>query len=213
MHRNNMVHGSSAEEAARRILIGLQERVRQHYDSFTADNSYVLARHRHLFLSRTQDQRLSMSYDFLTCWLRSVDEAREQLVFHTASQQTAASRFFGPPPISPVQSTDTSDGDYIASSTHDSETTSLATASTQETTRTGSSVPTLPDTISWHSFSDGFDTTSDSSASTTSLLAPIRFDHQPSSLPPPFPARPIASFSSVAEASASDEDSLLGLYG
>ena len=90
LHRNTLVHGADAEESAQRILTGLRDQVRQHYFAFKADESYVLARHRYLFTSHTLDQRLSLSYDNVTCWLRSVDEARHQLATKVAYQQLYA---------------------------------------------------------------------------------------------------------------------------
>jgi hypothetical protein len=85
-----LVHGADAEESAQRILTGLRDQVRQHYFAFKADESYVLARHRYLFTSHTLDQHLSLSYDNVTCWLRSVDEARHQLATQVAYQQLYA---------------------------------------------------------------------------------------------------------------------------
>jgi len=213
-HCNTIVHGASVEETAQRILSGLCDQVLQHYIRFNADNSYVLARHRYLFQSRTQEQRLSMSYDYLNCWLRSVDEARELQASHIASQQVNASRFFDLPTSSSVHTSHTSDTDYIAPSSQGSDTASLITTLTHPSTRTGSSASILPDTtISWGFSSYNDDNSSASIVTTSSLLAPISFCSRvpspPLSLeiaPQHAPVRSTADWSSD-----SDDDSLLGL--
>jgi len=175
-HRNTIVHGASAEETAQRILSGLRDQVLQHYTRFNADNSYVLARHRYLFQSRTQYQRLSMSYDSLKCWLRSVDEAQELQASHIASQQANATLFFDLPTSSSVQTSDTSDTEYIAPSAQGSDTTSIVTNLTHPSTRTGSSASTLLDTTNAWGFSSDDENISNASIDTTSsLLAPTSF--------------------------------------
>jgi hypothetical protein len=118
----------------------------------------VLARHRYLFTSRTLEQRLSLSYDDVTCWLRSVDEARHQLATHVASQQFFATRHFGPHPL-PMEeafNTDPSDEDYVATTSQDTVLTSLDTASTQPSTCTdNSSVLIASSLVSWCTSLDG----------------------------------------------------------
>jgi len=110
-------------ENAQRILTGLRDQVRQHYQSYEVDNTYVLVCHRYLFASRTLNQRLSLSYDYTTCWLCSVEEARLQMVLYEDSQRASAARFFGTPPTpTPFQDTV---GSYVfhAGSWSDSSTT------------------------------------------------------------------------------------------
>ena len=105
-HRNGLVHSSEAAENAQRILTGLQDQVHQHYQSYEADNTYGLAHHWCLFSSLTLDQRLSLSYDYTTCWLRSIEEASLQMVLYEDSQRASAARFFGTPPTpTPLQDT------------------------------------------------------------------------------------------------------------
>jgi len=110
-------------ENAQRILTGLWDQVRQHYQSYEADHTYVLGCHRYLFASRTLNQRLSLLYDYTTCWLRSIEEARLQMVLYEDSQRALAARFFGTPPTpTPFQDTV---GSYVshAGSWSDSSTT------------------------------------------------------------------------------------------
>jgi hypothetical protein len=175
-HRNAIVHGADAEETTQRILIGLRDQVHQHYSSFSDDAGYVLARHRYLFTSRTLEQRLSMSYDYVNCWLRSVDEARTQLTTHVAAQQDAAAHFFGAPAGHPAPNNDSIslDSDYVASSEVDTDTTSLVTHSMQDTTCTyASDVVSLSDAHSWGTlmYDSSLDRTSDDN---TSSLGSIR---------------------------------------
>jgi hypothetical protein len=118
-----------------------------------------MARHRYIFSSRTLEHRLTKPYDYLTCWLRSVTEARTQVGLHVESQQAAAARFFGPPPplTSPSDDLDSQDDDYIASTALDTASTSLVTTSTHPSTCTYlTEADTLPDDGSWGSPHDIF---------------------------------------------------------
>ena len=93
-----------------------------------------------------------MSYDYVNCWLRSVDEARTQITSHVEIQQEAATRFFGAPAGYPALNKDSVslDSDYVASSEVDTDTTSLVTHSTQDTTcMYASEVASLSDECSW----------------------------------------------------------------
>jgi hypothetical protein len=88
------------------ILTGLRVQVRQHYQSYEVDYTYVLGCHRYLFASCTLNQRLSLLYDYTTCWLRSVEEACLQMVLYEDSQRALAACFFGTPPTpTPFQDT------------------------------------------------------------------------------------------------------------
>jgi len=138
-HHNELVHGADAAENAQRILTGLRDQVRQHYQAYQLDPGYVLSRHMHLFTSRSLEQCLQLSYDYIACWLRSVDEARQQLADHLETQRMAAIRFFGPPPLPQVHrdglvSDASSDSKYIPSVPPDFISTSLHTQSTLPTT-------------------------------------------------------------------------------
>jgi hypothetical protein len=154
-----------------------------------------------------------MSYDYLTCWLRSVDEARELLTTHVASQQAAATRFLGPPPFSPTHPGEGSDEDYVASSSQDTGTTSLVTSTTQSSTRTYiSATGTLSDTVPWgQSLDDGlsYDSLSDAALS---VLDSIGFHPQaPSPMSGSDIHQPYIFFcQSLDSEDASDVDSLLG---
>jgi hypothetical protein len=169
-HRNELVHGADAAANAQRILTSLRDQVCQHYQAYQLDPGYVLSRHMHLFTSRSLERRLQMSYDYVTCWLQSVDEARQQLANHIETQRMAAIQFFGPPPRLKVQrdgleSGTSSDSEYIPSVPPDSISTSLHTQSTLPTTGTTGSFDDMSDgtfsTVSYE-FSMSLDSDSES---------------------------------------------------
>jgi len=80
-NRNLIVHGATSEEQAIRELEQLRMQFKQHYDSYTTNSGYVLPRHAYLFTHRSLSQRSQLSYDGMKCWLLSVDEARQILIF------------------------------------------------------------------------------------------------------------------------------------
>jgi hypothetical protein len=84
----------SEEETAAWLLNQLHGEIHHHYSLFTANPSYVLPRHSYLFLQRILPQRLTMSYDYLKCWLRSVREARNILLFQDTVLRTSSAQFF-----------------------------------------------------------------------------------------------------------------------
>jgi len=80
-NRNLIVHGATSEEQAIRELEQLSMQIKQHYDSYTTNSGYVLPHHAYLFNHRSLSQRSQLSYDGMKCWLLSVDEARQILIF------------------------------------------------------------------------------------------------------------------------------------
>jgi uncharacterized protein YfcZ (UPF0381/DUF406 family) len=64
-----------------RELEQLRTQIKQHYDSYTTNSGYVLPRHAYLFTHHSLSQRLQLSYDGMKCWLHSVDEAHQVLLF------------------------------------------------------------------------------------------------------------------------------------
>jgi hypothetical protein len=93
-HCNALILGATVEENAARVLSDLHHQLNYHYQQFQEDPTYVLARHQYLFLNRTKEQRLQHSYDYLVCWLRSVEEGRHSLAYHLRSLRSEAARFF-----------------------------------------------------------------------------------------------------------------------
>ncbi len=176
-HRNSIVHGSGADESANRILMGLRDQVTQHYLSFQADNNYVLSRHRHLFTTRTLAQRLTVSYDYLVCWLRSVEEARSALSFHIHSQSNAATRFFGQRLPPQGSESDESDEDYSVSNASDISATTFTRSTRTMSASEDSSLPSASSYAPEIDASLAEDAPSDSSShldfSTQSCVAPL----------------------------------------
>lgn len=52
------------------------------YKEYDDNPHMILPTHSHLFTSRIMTQQLKHNYDNLTCWLRSVSEAKLDLVHH-----------------------------------------------------------------------------------------------------------------------------------
>jgi len=209
-HRNTVIHGTSAEASAQLILTGLRDQVRHHYSMFLADNGYVLARHQYLFTSRTLDQRLSLSYDHLNCWLRSIQEACELYATHLASQQTAARRFFGPPRVAPSPPpSDYTDEDYSGSNQQDTASTSLTTSATHLTARIHSvDTGTLSETVDWASaVEDTITYTTSHSSDNSNIFDFVGFNSQLSV--PGSPPTVIHGHSLRSSETTDDDNSLL----
>jgi len=208
-HRNTVIHGTSAEASAQIILTGLRDQVRHHYSMFLADNGYVLARHRYLFTSRSLEQCLSLSYDHLNCWLRSIQEARELYAIHLASQQAAARRFFGPPQAAPSPPpSDYTDDDYSGSNQQDTASTSLTTSTTHLTPRTHSvDTGTSFDTFDWSSAVEDTISYTSQSSENSYLFDFVGF-HSQISVPGSPPAL-IHGQSMRSSKTTDDDDSLL----
>ena len=93
-HWNGIVHGITVEDTTTCILTNLHPQVWYHYQQFQDDTNYVLTRRQYLFLNRTLEQRLIHSYNYLVCWLHSVEEARHFLAFHPTNLRSEAAVFF-----------------------------------------------------------------------------------------------------------------------
>jgi hypothetical protein len=92
--RNQFIHGSSVEELATIIILDhLQQHAIHHYKQYNINPGYLLQCHHHLFQKPLQD-KLKLPYDHLSCWLRSVDEARSILLTQDAHLQSTAHSFF-----------------------------------------------------------------------------------------------------------------------
>jgi hypothetical protein len=145
-HRNEIVHGATAEEAANIILRRLTAQVELHYQAYHDNPSYVLPRHSHLFTQRTCLQWIHQSYEYIQCWLQSVDEALALLKFQEAQLQTTASQFFTIPHAAEGKGDDESlDSSFVPHSTIDSS--SLTSFYTSTTASLTVSTPTDDATI------------------------------------------------------------------
>jgi len=169
----------------------------------------VLAGHQYLFTSRSLDQRLSLSYDHLNCWLRSIQEARELHATHLASQQAAARRFFGPPRVAPSPPpSDYTDEDYSGSNQQDTASTSLTTSATHLTPRTHSvDTGTLSDTVDWVSAVEDTITYTSQSSDNSNIFDFVGFNSQLSV--PGSPPSVIHGHSLRSSETTDDDNSLL----
>jgi hypothetical protein len=138
-HRNSVVHGKDSEEAASRLLQHLHQEVERLYEEFRVNPAMLLSRHHHLFTSRTLEQRLRMPYDNITSWLRSVENARQDLALHISLLRSNSSGFFPPPSMTDDDSTDASYMPSLSSSSSSQATSLTDTTSTASLTTITSS--------------------------------------------------------------------------
>jgi hypothetical protein len=86
-YRNTIVHEGNLSDQSTFLWNRLRDMTTSYYQQFSASPSFLLPRHHYLFTDRPLDQRLLQSYDQLTCWARSVTEARQVLLHHDTQLQ------------------------------------------------------------------------------------------------------------------------------
>ncbi len=94
--RNQIVHGSTDQEAAAIIMSTLHNKVKNLYTSFQDNPHILLPRHQYLFLSRPLAQQLKLDIDSINCWIRSVEIAQQALLQHNIFLQEQSQHFFAP---------------------------------------------------------------------------------------------------------------------
>ncbi len=72
---NEVVHGATVEEQEQRQIASVREKMTSFYNSYAENPDMVLPRHQHLFTHCTLTERLGASYDNMSAWLRSVEQA------------------------------------------------------------------------------------------------------------------------------------------
>ena len=95
-HRNQVVHGATDQEKAARIKQAIDQQVRDLYSSFQNNPEFILTRHQYLFTNKSIEQRLQLDIDSITCWIRSVESAQQDLAHHNTTIRLQSSRFFAP---------------------------------------------------------------------------------------------------------------------
>ncbi len=118
-YRNQIVHGMTVDEVVSTQMSLLHEKVTCFYNQYTKNPSYVLPHHEYLFTQCTLEYHLQMSYDSITCWLQSVEEARHILEFQQRHLQEIAAmvfRLFRSPSFTSIRNSD-SDSSYDPSMT------------------------------------------------------------------------------------------------
>jgi hypothetical protein len=120
----------------------LHNKVTYQYQQYQNISSYVLPRHEYLFTQRSLDYRLKMSYDSISCWLWSVEEACHILMTqqrHLQETATVIFQTFRPQPTLPEETTD-SDSTYAPSNTPYTASFSLPSDSLTEWSTSSSSL-------------------------------------------------------------------------
>jgi len=163
--RNEHVNGVTGEEQVGIILQNLHAQVSRHYVSFAADPAYIVLQHHHLFTRRILAQRLQHSYNNITSWLRSVEEAKVVLAHHIYQEQEAAHIFFS----TPITRDDHDNSTYFPSTTM-SQSASITSVTTISSYKDASTILTTS--------SPGAFLYSDSLVSTTSITNTIKAPYQ-----------------------------------
>jgi hypothetical protein len=164
--RNQIVQGSALEESAKIAMATLSEEVTNHYRAFKADTNYVLPRHEHLFPQWSLQQLLALSYNYITCWVQSVKEARSILQLQDRHLHQTSRRFFSLFHLqhSPDMASSDDDSTYSLSTIASAHTTSttLTLMSTAYYTDSDNSSDTLStaSTLAYLTFFPNDDTTS-----------------------------------------------------
>jgi hypothetical protein len=91
-----IIHGSEAREEDANIMSWVQTQLKDLFHYFTSSFSILLPRHHHLFTSPLS-QILQGKFDYLlSCWMRSISEAKLNQVAHVALQQETAAGLIQP---------------------------------------------------------------------------------------------------------------------
>jgi hypothetical protein len=72
------------------------DKVRECYEAYQTNPTFILPHHQYLFTSRSLDQRLKLDIDSLNCWIRSVEDAIQALLHHNNKQKQRSARYFAP---------------------------------------------------------------------------------------------------------------------
>jgi hypothetical protein len=134
-HRNEVVHGATVEEQTQRQLTQLRSRITSYYAEYERNPALVLPRHSCLFTSRTEEERHQSSYDSMSAWLRSVEEALQVVQHHDAHLREMSRVFFPQVPFTELDSTDSTYSDHTSLDTDD-DTSLDSTVATTVTTHT-----------------------------------------------------------------------------
>jgi hypothetical protein len=94
--RNSIVHGASKEEEKEKRLEQLHQHVCHEYSLYESDPFLISPQFASLFTKKSINDRLCMDIDSLTCWLRSVEEAKWHQLHFRASLNSLRNWFFQP---------------------------------------------------------------------------------------------------------------------
>jgi len=91
---NETVHGATVGEQARRMINSLWHSTEAHFQAFCDNPNIVLPRHQYLFTSWSLEDWLSLPYDNLAAWNRSVTEALKVVRHHDEAMREVSQLFF-----------------------------------------------------------------------------------------------------------------------
>jgi hypothetical protein len=91
---NGIVHSHTVEAAAELEYTKLRAAVTQKYEQFDTDPHVISAQFNALFTRRSLQEHLHMDRDSLSCWLRTVAEAKEHQRLFCSTLLEMAKRFF-----------------------------------------------------------------------------------------------------------------------
>jgi hypothetical protein len=94
--RNSVVYGATKEDAKAKEMEHLHQRVRHEYHLLANDPFLVSPQLASLLSKKSLQERLRMDIDSMTCWLRSVEEAKHHQTNFRASLSKLSGRFFKP---------------------------------------------------------------------------------------------------------------------
>jgi hypothetical protein len=92
--RNGIVHGTTKQENIEKCLAELRTKVSEKYAEYARDPFIISPKFNSLFLKKSLEDRLKMSRDSLSSWLRSVKEAEVYQGVFRESLVKAAKRFY-----------------------------------------------------------------------------------------------------------------------
>jgi hypothetical protein len=77
-HRNNKVHGATLEDQKKKEKGELEAQVRAAYKEYKDDNFLIPRSMSYLFERHSLEDKLKKDRDSLRCWIRSVEEAKQE---------------------------------------------------------------------------------------------------------------------------------------
>jgi hypothetical protein len=177
---NEVVHGNTVGEQVNLQLQSLRSTITTYFRAYLENPALVLPCHQFLFTTRTEEERLSGSYDSMVAWICSVEEAILVLRQQEAAQRAASEAFFPSHQIADNSNDDT-DSTYSVFTTSTDPNLSLAPSETTvATTTTVSSVDSSTCVTLGH-FYDAIDDSSsyDNSDDDNSLNSIVNFEFLP----------------------------------
>jgi len=103
--RNGIIHGATVAEQANKQIEQLRTKITNYYETYADNPDIVLPRHASLFTTKSMSDRLQATYDSMTAWLRSVEEAIQVVQHQEAMLRERTRTIFQS--LLPISSSDT----------------------------------------------------------------------------------------------------------